>query len=136
MLQPSTLTNRSSICTEMFMCSSAWLPAASSSGDALPRHELQPAHPMRDVGLGIGDGLGFFAGGCAKDDHAGAETVAGIVEKRPGPDQQPLGLQVMDEVVMAPGKLLLSGRGRRRRVHHLIVDHPALLAPARSGSAH
>src|ERR1700732_1195319 len=116
MLRPSTLTNRSSIRTAMFMCdSSAWLVAASSSGDALPWHELQPPHPVRNIGLGIGDRLGLLAGGCAKDDHAGAETVAGIVEERPGADQEPLGLQVVDEVVMARGQLLPGGRRRPRR---------------------
>src|ERR1700730_17883124 len=137
MLRPSTLTNRSSIRTATFMCgSSAWLVAASSSGDALPWHELQPAHPVRNIGLGIGDRFGLVAGGCAKDDHAGAETVAGIVEERPGADQEPFGLQGVDEVVVAGGQLLLGGRGRRRRIHHLVIDHPTLLAPARTDPAH
>src|SRR5580700_8837248 len=111
MLRPSTLTNRSSIRTAMFMCgSSALLRAPSSSGDALPWHELEAPHPVRNIGLGIGDGLRLLPGGCAKDDHAGAETVAGVVEERPGADQEPLGLQVVDEVVVAGGQLLPGGR--------------------------
>src|SRR5580704_14867577 len=136
MLRPSTLTNRSSIRTATFMCSSALLRAPSSSGDASPWHELEAPHPVRNIGLGIGDRLRLLPGGCAKDDHAGAETVAGIVEERPGPDQEPLGFQVVDEVVVAGGQLLLPGRGRRWRIHHLIIDHLALLARVRSGSAH
>src|ERR1700716_3204140 len=93
---------------------------------------------MGDVGLPIGDSLGLGAGRCPKYDHAGAEPIAGIVEKRPGADQEPLGFEVVDEVVMARGELLFAQRGRGRRIDVLVIDDPTLLAlgRARGLSAH
>src|ERR1700683_3586652 len=97
-------------------------------GDALPRHQLEPTHAVGDVGFLIGDPFGLAAGRCPYDDHAGAEAVAGIVEKGPGADQHTFGLELMDIGVMTLGELLLAEREAGRRVDKLVVDHPTLLA--------
>ncbi len=72
----------------------------SPAGDALPGHELEAAHAVGDVGLAVGDLLGLGAGRGAEDDHAGAEAIAGVVEERAGADQDALGFEVVDELVM------------------------------------
>ena len=92
------------------------------------RHELEPANAVGDVGFLIGDPFGLAAGCRPYDDHAGAEAIAGIVEKGPGADQHTFGLELMDIGVMALGELLLAEREAGRRVDKLVIDHPALLA--------
>jgi len=72
----------------------------SAAGDTLPGHELQAAGAVRNVGLTVGDFFGFGARGCTKDDHAGAEAVAGVVEEWAGADQDALGLELVNELVM------------------------------------
>src|SRR5258705_10950531 len=102
----------------------------SMTGNALPRHQLEAAGAMRDVGLTVGDRLGFRAGHGAEDDHAGAEAIAGVVEERAGADQDAFGLEIMDELMVELGQLLPAERELGRRVDHLVVDHPALLTLA------
>src|SRR6266705_3589910 len=97
------------------------------TGNALPRHKLEAAGPMRDVGLAVGDCLGLGARRGAEDDHAGAEAIAGVVEERPGTDEHALGFEIMDELVMQLGQLLPAERELGRRLDDLVVDHPALL---------
>src|SRR5262245_63413357 len=126
MLRPSTVTKRSLVRTTTFMTASC----CSTARYALPRHQLEAARAMRDVGLAVGDLLGFGARRGAKDDHAGAEAVAGVIEERSRADQHALGVKVVDELVMQLGQLLAAERELGRRVDDLVVDHPALLTLA------
>src|SRR5215470_1218340 len=89
---------------------------------------------MGDIGLAVGDLLGFGAGRGPKDDHAGAEAVAGVVEEGTRADQHALLVQVMDELVMQLGQLLAGEREPGRRLDDLVVDHPALLTLAHDNS--
>jgi hypothetical protein len=100
------------------------------AGNALPRHQLQAARAMRDVGLTVGDLLGLGAGRRAEDDHAGAEAIAGVVEERARADQKALGLKVVNELVVELRQFLPAERKLGRRVDDLVVDHPALLTLA------
>src|SRR5262245_19508326 len=102
----------------------------SSTGDTLPRHELQAPGAMGNVRLAVCDLLGFRAGRGAEDDHAGAESVAGVVEERPGADQHALRLELMDELVVELGELLRREIEPGPWLDHLVVDDPALLTVA------
>ena len=63
---------------------------------------------MGDVGLAIGDPLGFGAGRRAEDDHAGAEPVTGVVQEGTCADEHALGVDALGAI----------GRdGRRLRCH-------------------
>src|SRR5215831_15275447 len=128
MLRPSTTMKRSWVRTAMFiMRMSLRASCCSVTGNALPRHELEAAGAVRDVGLAVGDLLGLGAGRRAEDDHAGAKPVAGVVEKGPRADQDALGLKVMNELVVELGQLLPGDCELGRRVNDLVVDYPALL---------
>src|SRR5882724_1219477 len=102
----------------------------SMTSNALPRHQLEAAGAMRDVGLAVGDRLGLRASRGAEDDHAGAEAVAGVVEEGAGADQDALGVKIVNELMVELGQLLPAERELGRWVDHLVVDHPTLLTLA------
>src|SRR4029077_6492258 len=104
--------------------------SASMAGNALPRHQLEAAGAVRDVGLAVGDCLGLGTGRRAEDDHPGAEAAAGVVEKWARADQDAFGLKVVNELMVQFGELFAAERELGWRVDDLVVDHPALLTLA------
>src|SRR5262249_23505158 len=98
--------------------------------NALPWHQFQTAGAVSDIGLAVGDALGFRTRRGAEDDHAGTESIAGVVEKGACAHQQAPGLKVMNELMVAPGELFLAERNFWRWVDDFVVDHPTLLALA------
>src|SRR5262245_47418472 len=109
---------------------SSCILVCSVTGDALPRHELEATSPVRDVGLAVGNLLSLSASRRTEDDHAGAEPVAGVVEKGTRADQDAPGVKVVNELMVQLGQLLPSERELGWRVNDLVVDHPALLTLA------
>src|SRR5882672_6358681 len=119
MSRPSTAMKRSWVRTAMFiMRMSLYALVCSMTGNALPRHKLEAAGAMRDVGLAVGDRLGLRASRGAEDDHAGAETVAGVVEEGARADQDALGVKIVNELMVELGQLLPAERELGRWVDH------------------
>src|SRR5690349_3542757 len=83
---------------------------------------------MRDVWLAVGNLLGFGPRRSAKDNHPGPKARSGVVHERAGADQLSLRFQVVNKFMMKRSQLFARERKLWRRIDHLVVDHPALLA--------